>query len=101
MNIYQLKEIETPRLIIRPVRLGDEKEINQAINRSLETLQRWMPWSKDPSLETTLEFCKKADTGWKAQNMVEFPMVAILKETQKIISASGFNEKSDLTKPYY
>ena len=62
MSIYQLKEIETPRLIIRPVRLGDENEINQAINRSLETLQRWMPWSKDPSLETTLEFCKKADT---------------------------------------
>lgn len=101
MNIYQLKEIETPRLIIRPVRLGDKKEINQAINRSLDTLQRWMPWAKDPSLVTTLEFCKQADIGWKTQNMVEFPMVAIHKETKKIISASGFNERSDLTKPYY
>ena len=101
MNIYQLKEIETPRLIIRPVQLGDEIQINQAINRSLDTLQRWMPWANDPSLEATLAFCKMAEIGWKAQDLVEFPMVAILKENQQIICASGFNEKSDLTKPYF
>src|SRR5690606_13075532 len=73
----------------------------QAINRSLESLQRWMPWSKDPSFETTLNFCKKADMGWKTHNLIEFPMVVIHKESQNIIAASGVNEKNDLTKPYF
>lgn len=101
MDIYQLKQIETPRLIIRPVRLGDEIELNQAINRSLEALQRWMPWANDPSLEATLGFCKNSDLGWKTHNMTEFPMVVILKDNHQIIAASGYNEKSDLTKPYF
>ena len=39
-----LPEIETERLILRPPKLGDEKPLNQAINRSLSELQRWMPW---------------------------------------------------------
>ncbi len=52
MNIYDLKQIQTSRLLIRPPKLGDEIELNKAINNSLEALQRWMPWAKDPILET-------------------------------------------------
>ena len=52
-KFYTLKQIETPRLIIRPVQLGDEIQLNQAVNNSLESLQQWMPWANDPSLETT------------------------------------------------
>jgi hypothetical protein len=29
MNIYDLKQIETPRLLIRPPKLGDEIELNK------------------------------------------------------------------------
>lgn len=45
IKAYNLKQIETPRLIIRPVELGDETQLNQAVNNSLESLQRWMPWA--------------------------------------------------------
>lgn len=58
-KFYTLKQIETPRLIIRPVQLGDEIQLNQAVNNSLESLQQWMPWANDPSLETTRDFIQK------------------------------------------
>lgn len=52
-DIFDLSQIETPRLLIRPVMPGDEHDISEAIHASLESLQRWMPWSNDPSFETT------------------------------------------------
>lgn len=96
MKIYDLIQFETPRLMLRPVQLGDEHQINSAINKSLKVLQRWMPWASDPSLETTVEFVKKAAKGWDLKNLDEFPMVAIYKKDNKIISATGFNEKSSI-----
>lgn len=101
MKIYSLKQIETPRLLIRPLKLGDELEINQAINRSLENLQRWMPWAEDPSLETTRDFVYRNVNAWKCGQAEEFPLVAILKENNKIICATGFNDRSELTRPYF
>lgn len=101
MDIYQLKQIETPRLIIRPVQLGDENQISEAIQRSLPDLQRWMPWSKDPGFSTTYEFVKKADQGWRTHAAIEFPMVAIYKDHDLIISATGYNEKSDPSNGIY
>lgn len=101
MNIYQLSWIETPRLLIRPVRAGDEIELNAAIQRSLPALQRWMLWAKDPSLETTREFIQLGVNGWKSGVSEDFPMVVIHKENNKIIIGSGFNEKSSLSESYF
>ena len=101
MNIYSLKQIETPRLIIRPVQMGDEVELNQAINRSLKSLQRWMPWAKNPSLDATREFIQYGIWCWEAQQANDFPMVVIHKVDQRIIAASGFNEHSVPVKPLY
>lgn len=58
-KIYALKQIETPRLIIRPVQLGDEVAINKAVNNSLKPLQKWQPWAKDPSIDATREFVQR------------------------------------------
>jgi len=100
-DIFDLKKIETPRLIIRPVKLGDQFEISEAIWASLEDLQRWMPWAKDPSFETTEAFVKKSDMGWHNRRAEDFPMVVMHKEDQKIIGATGFNEQSDPQKGIY
>jgi len=100
-SIYRLIKIDTPRLLIRPVRLGDEVALNQAINRSLDALQRWMPWAKDPSMESTTTFVRSTVGAWKSGKAIEFPMVIIHKETNLIIAASGFNEHSDPTIPFY
>lgn len=90
-----LNYIETPRLLIRPVQLGDELQLNQAVNNSLELLQQWMPWANDPSLEATRKFVQKGVFDRNAENIADFPMVVIHKEDKKIISASGYNYRSD------
>lgn len=101
MKIYTLEQIETPRLIIRPMRLGDEEQLSEAIQRSLPELQRWMPWAKNYSFQSTREFVERADYSWRTGRLNDFPMVAIDKVSRRIISASGFNEKSDLSRPLF
>ena len=94
-KIYKLQLIETPRLIIRPVQLGDEVELNRAINNSLELLQQWMPWASDPSLAATRDFVQRGVFARSFGSIVDFPMVVIHKQEQKIIGCSGYNEHSD------
>ena len=96
MTIYTLKVIETPRLIIRPIQLGDEKPLNKAINHSLELLKPWMPWAVDPSIDATRRFVQRGVFAWKSHAVVDFPMVLIHKADNKIIGASGYNDRSDL-----
>ena len=77
------------------MQLGDEIELNQAVNNSLESLQQWMPWANDPSLETTRDFIQKGVFAKSSHSIADFPMVVVHKEDQKIISGSGYNDRSD------
>lgn len=101
MKIYNLVQIETPRLIIRPVQLGDELALNKAINNSLNLLQKWQAWAKDPSLEATRGFIERGVFAWGSCTIEDFPMVAIHKQDQKIIGASGYNDRSNIHKGVY
>ncbi|MBA2655955.1 MAG: GNAT family N-acetyltransferase [Tatlockia sp.] len=93
--------IETERLIIRPPQLGDAKPVNLAINLSLNEISRWMPWASDPSLETTEDFIRRGIQSWKEPRPKKLPMIIELKSTGEIISASGFNEKSNFEVPMF
>jgi RimJ/RimL family protein N-acetyltransferase len=93
--------IETERLILRPPKLGDETPLNEAINRSLPALQRWMPWAVDPSFEPTQRFVKAGAESWSNEQAKDFPMVVIHKAFNQIIGASGFNERSNPLVPMY
>lgn len=92
---FFVQQIKTPRLIIRPVQLGDEIQLNQAVNHSLESLQQWMPWANDPSLEKMRDFVQRGVFAWESGSAADFPMVVVHKEEQKIISGSGYNDRSD------
>jgi RimJ/RimL family protein N-acetyltransferase len=93
--------IETERLILRPPKLGDEKPLNEAINRSLPALQQWMPWAADPSFEPTMRFVKEGIASWSNEQAKDFPIVVFHKASRKIIGASGFNERSNPQVPMY
>ncbi|MHB9148265.1 MAG: GNAT family N-acetyltransferase [Candidatus Amoebophilus sp.] len=101
MSIYNLQEIVTPRIILRPVQSGDEIALNAAVNRSLKSLQKWMPWAKDPSLAATQNFVHASTIGWENRTGNNFPMAVIYKETQQIIGTSGFNEDSIISAGIY
>ena len=100
-KIYSLEKIETPRLIIRPVKLGDEIPLNKAVNNSLELLQKWQSWAKDPSIDATRSFIQHGVLAWKSASIVDFPMIFIHKKDQKIIGASGYNDPSDPDRGIY
>ncbi|MDA8562125.1 GNAT family N-acetyltransferase [Gammaproteobacteria bacterium] len=100
-KIYRLQQIETPRLLIRPVKLGDEYAINKAINNSLKILQKWQTWAKDPGIEATRSFVQRGVFAWESGSAIDFPMVVIHKEDQKIIAASGYNDRSDVNQGLY
>ena len=94
MSIYDLEKIETPRIILRPVQVGDEIALNASVVRSLESLRKWMPWTKDTSLAATRNFVYTNAIGWKNRTGSNYPMSVIHKETHHIIGTSGFNEDS-------
>lgn len=93
--------IETERLIIRKPVLGDAKPLNNAINHSLKELKRWMPWANDPSLKTTETFIEAGIEQWNKKSQTDFPMIIELKSNKQIISASGFNDKSQPEVPMF
>ena len=93
--------IETERLLIRPPQESDAYELNQAIKRSLNELQRWMPWAKDPSLSTTKNYIVDGIEQWESKVQSDFPMIVLYKEENKIISASGYNSSSNVEVPFY
>ncbi|CEG58525.1 GNAT family N-acetyltransferase [Legionella fallonii] len=96
-----LPVIETERLILRTPTLGDERPLNQAINDSLPELQRWMPWASEPSLEPTIQFVREGIESWRNEQQRDFPMVVIHKESQEIIGASGYNDRSNPNVPFF
>lgn len=95
MDRFLLEKVETPRLWIRPVQEGDELELNQLIKASLASLERWLPWAKDPSLEAT---SNHVQTGVRARQLRmgnDLPMLMIEKASGKIIGGTGYNDRSN------
>ncbi len=99
--MFILPIIETDRLILRPPQLGDEDLLNQAINRSLPELQRWMPWAMDPSMQPTIQYVTNGVATWSSESPHDFPLVLIDKQSQQIIGASGFNDRSKPEVPMF
>lgn len=87
--------IKTTRLLLRKPQLGDEIQLNQAIKASLPELQRWMPWALDPSIEPTTQFIKAGIESWSNKKQKDFPMIIVDKQSQQIIGASGYNDRSN------
>ena len=94
-QIYGLRQIETPRLIIRPVHLQDATAFNKSINNSIKLLQQWQAWAQNSSINTTTDFVQRGVFAWLTGGVVDFPMTLIHKADQKIIGASGYNHRSE------
>ena len=91
--------IETERLRIRVSTQSDIQPLNEAINRSLPELKKWMPWAVDHNLSATEIFINKSIQCWQDKKPNELPMIIELKSSSEIIGVSGFNEKSKFDIP--
>lgn len=99
--IFKLKQIETPRIVIRPVQLDDAEPLYTIIQRSLPSLQPWMPWAQEPSLKSVQTYLQQAVEDWKSVRANSFQMIAIHKHDNCIIGGTGYNQSSDINVPYF
>jgi RimJ/RimL family protein N-acetyltransferase len=83
-------ELETERLTIRVPRAGDGPDVNAAIMRSLDTLQPWMPWAKEPpSVEESESRCRKARAKFLLREDITLRLY--LKGTRTVVGSSGLH----------
>lgn len=86
--------IVTDRLIIRPIQIGDEKMINEAVLESFAELNYFMDWAKEkPSLAESEEYATFAAENWIAKKNEEpyLQLVILNKRTQALIGATGYH----------
>lgn len=86
--------IITPRLLIRPVKIGDGAMFNEAIIESFEHLHRFMDWAKEkPSIEESEAHARLAAANWISKKQEEpwLQLCMIDKETNQFIGAVGFH----------
>jgi len=86
--------IVTPRLLIRPVIIGDGAIFNEAITESFEHLHRFMDWAKEkPSIDESEELARLAAANWILKNAEEpwLQLCILDKETNQFIGAVGLH----------
>jgi RimJ/RimL family protein N-acetyltransferase len=86
--------IITPRLILRPPKIGDGIIVNEAIIESFTVLNEFMSWAKaKPSIEESEELSRQAAANWILKNNDEpyLPLFMFDKETNQFIGATGYH----------
>ena len=84
------KQIETPRLIIRPPLLGDEWEFNKAKVESHEELREWLPWAqKIPTLQESEITVREFMANWILRK--DLVMFIFEKDTMKFLGGTGLH----------
>ena len=67
-------EIRTERLLLRPVREGDEKEIHEYAGDKEITMMYYLP---NETFEETLDFVKRNAEEWKSEDQTDFEFVIV------------------------
>lgn len=86
--------IITPRLLLRPPKVGEGAILNAAILESFEILNKFMPWaSKKPTLDESEEVVRKAAANWilKKNEDPDLMLFILDKATNALIGATGFH----------
>lgn len=69
-------ELKTKRLTLRPVRIGDEKEIHEYADDKEITMMFWLP---NDTFEETADFVKRAAQDWNSEEQICFDFVILLE----------------------
>jgi RimJ/RimL family protein N-acetyltransferase len=92
-------EFSSERLLIRPPRPGDGRELNQAVKDSFPRLKLWMPWAQRvPTVEESEELCRKAWARFLSRE--DLHLLLFLKDKKTIIGSSGLH-RIDWTVPKF
>jgi RimJ/RimL family protein N-acetyltransferase len=70
------EQIESDRLLLRPLRHGDGQIINDALGESLNELRPWMPWaSRMQTLEESEDFARRSVAEFSERQILNYLMI--------------------------
>lgn len=93
-SLSRLQKIQTPRLLIRPIQLGDEHVIHPLIVHSSALLKQSMPWAQTISFERTCAFVQRGVAAWQSGSTMDHPMVMIRQADQAVIGVTGYTSQN-------
>jgi len=82
--------IQTPRLLLRPVRAGDGAGIAEAVRETWDDLSQWMPWTdQDPSPAANEARAREGEAKFILRE--DLWMVGIERATQRPVMWTGLH----------
>jgi RimJ/RimL family protein N-acetyltransferase len=87
--------IVTPRLLIRPPKIGDGAMLNSAVLESFDLLNKFMSWANvKPSLDDSEEIVRREAANWifKKKEDPELMLLILDKKTNDLIGSTGFHD---------
>ncbi len=86
--------IQTPRLLLRPPKVGEGSILNTAVLESFDTLHKFMLWANvKPTLEESEEVVRREAANWifKKKEDPELMLFILDKESNDFVGATGFH----------
>lgn len=86
--------IVTPRLILRPPKVGEGALLNAAVLESFDILNKFMLWADEkPTLEESEEVVRREAANWiyKKKEDPELMLFILEKNTNDLIGATGYH----------
>src|SRR4029077_124250 len=67
--------LATERLLLEPVGPGHAARIYDVVVASRPELLPWMPWARNPTLESTLAMSQRDERAWQDDRVYQFVLV--------------------------
>lgn len=84
------ESFETERLLVRALRPGDGKEMNEAIRESLDELKPWMPFAQSmPAVEETEQYVRESQVAYLKRTTLN--MEVFRKEDGRFVGNIGLH----------
>src|SRR4029077_1276120 len=85
--------LATERLLLEPVGPGHAARIYDVVVASRPELLPWMPWARNPTLESTLAMSQRDERAWQDDRVYQFVLVD--KASGEVLGVAGMNRESE------
>jgi RimJ/RimL family protein N-acetyltransferase len=83
-------ELRGRRVLLRPYRANDAKQVFAAIDESREHLEPWMPWvDEHATVDDTRDFCIRSASHWLLRS--ELPLGIFHAAGKRYLGSTGFH----------
>ena len=84
-----LPVLKTPRLILRPMTVGDSEAITQMISVSRESFSRWFTWAREANLDSVQEYSRRIEEAMAVGTTTQY---VVLTHAHSLVGRVGLME---------